>query len=170
MAAPGSSAPEGGPYWAAPVQITLLALFVGAAGFVGAVVAPAAFAVRPTRELSGALVGRALPAVFMSGIVASLIALALEVAARRPRRRARLFAVSLVAVACAVAQFGIAPRIGSLRANLPVPLDSLANDDPQRVAFGRLHVISVGCLGVAILGASGGLLLAALSLRPGHQR
>jgi hypothetical protein len=58
-----------------------------------------------------------------------------------------------------VAQLGIAPRIAALRAAMVEPLASLAVDHPQRLAFGRLHVLSVAWLGLAMLGALAALVL-----------
>ena len=45
----------------------MLALWLGAAGFFSAAVAPALFAVLPTRTLAGEVVGRVLPVVFYVG-------------------------------------------------------------------------------------------------------
>jgi hypothetical protein len=166
MAAPASSAPERAPLIAGVGQMVLLALWIGAAGFFAAVVAPAAFDVLPTREDAGALVGRALPVIFVAGIVVGLAAFALEFAGRRRSwMPARSAAVATVAAACAVAQLGIAPRIAALRDALRAPLAVLALDDPQRIAFGRLHMMSVAALGVAILASLAALALAASTLR-----
>ena len=54
--------------------ITLLAAWLGATIIVGAVVAPAAFAVLPSRTLAGALVGRVLPPLFWSGVAVGFVA------------------------------------------------------------------------------------------------
>jgi hypothetical protein len=53
---------------------SLLGAWIGAALLMAAAVAPAAFAVLPTRALAGALVGRVLPPVFGGGIVVGLAA------------------------------------------------------------------------------------------------
>jgi hypothetical protein len=47
--------------------VLLLAAWLGAGMLLAAVVAPAAFAVLPSRTLAGALVGRVLPTVFIAG-------------------------------------------------------------------------------------------------------
>ena len=166
MAPHASSAPDAHRPVAALTQIVLLALWIGAAAFFAAVVAPASFAVLPTRELAGALVGRALPVLFLLGITTGLLVLAVEGGGvGRRRRTARRIAAAAIAVACAVAQFGIAPRIAAIRERLTTPLASLPTDDPQRVAFGRLHMQSVAWLGVAMLAGGVGLVLAAQTLR-----
>src|SRR5688500_17192356 len=141
MAARASSAPDGQPPIAALTQIVLLAAWIGAAGFFAAVVAPASFEVLPSRELAGALVGRALPVLFLTGIVTALAVLIVEgMRLRQKRRAARVSAAVVIALACATAQFVVAPRIAALRAQLAGPLAALPVDDPGRVAFGRLHM------------------------------
>ncbi len=167
MAARASSAPDERGFLAALIQLVLLALWLGAAAFFAAVVAPAAFDVLPSRELAGALVGRALPGLFVAGVVTGLAALVLEW--RGPARRSatgRRIAASAMILACAVAQFAVSPRIASIRGELTAPLASLAIDDPRRVAFGRLHMLSVGWLGIAMAAGGVTIVLAARTLRP----
>ena len=166
MAPRASSAPERARPAATLGQITLIAMWLGAATFFAATIAPAAFAVLPTRELAGALVGRVLPALFVTGALVGLVALGLEaVSGIRVRRIGRVAAVCIISVACAVAQFAIAPRITAARGALSAPLASLSVDDPQRIAFGRLHMLSVGWLAVAMLGGAAAIVLAVLTLR-----
>ena len=129
------------------LMLSLLAAWLGAALLVTAVVAPAAFAVLPTRTMAGALVGRVLPVLFWSGLVVG-VSLAL---AARPIGLGALAISSgaALAAACAVAQLVIAPRIESLRAAIAGPVDALDPTDARRVAFGRLHGFSVLWLAVA---------------------
>jgi hypothetical protein len=144
-------------------ETLLLAIWIGAASLFTLVVAPAAFAVLPTRTLAGALVGRVLPILFYAGIVIGSIIVILDLAGRTGAwGRAAAGAVS--ALACAVAQLVVGTRIDRLRASIPVPLDALAGDDPRRLAFGRLHAISVGWLGIAMLAAVVALTLAVRAL------
>lgn len=138
-----------------------LAAWVGAALLTTAVVAPAAFAVLPTRSLAGALVGRVLPPLFASGLVLNALGAA---AAWRDGERfatARLALCTLAAAACAMAQFVVARRIALLRAEIGPSLDALAAADPRRVAFGKLHGLSVVSLGVAMFAAAAVVALAA---------
>ncbi len=141
--------------------LVLLAAWLGATIIVGAVVAPAAFAVLPSRTLAGALVGRVLPPLFWSGVAVGLAAAA---AARRAQRRSALAAALVIALASLVAQVVVAPRIESVRQSAGGPIDALARDDARRVAFGRLHGVSVVLLGLAGLSASVTLLLTARAL------
>ncbi|HEX6534949.1 MAG TPA: DUF4149 domain-containing protein [Gemmatimonadaceae bacterium] len=133
--------------------VLVLALWLGAAIYFAVAVAPAAFRVLPTRTLAGALVGGTLPAIFVSGIVALLIAalLAWRDPAGAPGRSVRLAASLLAAALCAVAQFGVDPRIERLRASLGGALEGASVGDPARAAFGRLHALSVGLLGLAMV-------------------
>jgi len=133
------------------VSIALLAAWLGAALIIAAVVAPAAFDVLPTRTLAGALVGRVLPTLFWSGIVVGL--LVLWVGWRLPLPQVRTASAFILVAACAVAQLVIAPRIERVRAAIGGPMDALDPSSPLRQAFGRLHGLSVACLGVGGLAA-----------------
>lgn len=131
--------------------IVLLAAWLGAALLVAAVVAPAAFAVLPSRTLAGALVGRILPVLFWSGI---LLGAAVAVVGRLvdAGHLASSAALALLG-ACAVAQLYIAPRIERIRATIGGPVDALDPSDPRRLAFGRLHGFSVLWMGVGGIAA-----------------
>jgi hypothetical protein len=145
----------------------LLAAWLGAAALFAAVVAPAAFAVLPERALAGALVGRVLPVLFVAGIAIGLAAAWLV--SRSPVLRLRGLRRALCGVqvaACAMAQFALTPRIERLRAEIGPSLEALTLDDARRFAFGRLHAMSVGSLGVAMVAAGAALLVGALVHRP----
>lgn len=130
----------------------LLAAWLGAAALFIASVAPAAFAVLPARALAGAVVGRVLPVVFITGMAAATGAFLLDWPyARTTADRWRSGALVVALIANATAQFAIAPRIQALRAEMGPVIEALATDDPRRRAFGLLHAISVGWLGVAIV-------------------
>jgi hypothetical protein len=147
------------------MQFAVLALWLGAAGFMSIAVAPALFAVLPTRTLAGAVVGRLLPSVFYAGIIVGLLVVALEVWTVGAWRWSGMTIASLVAVAsCAIAQWIVAPRIERIRAAIPGAIEDLPLDDARRVMFGRLHGISVGWLGLAMLGAAAALVLCARML------
>jgi hypothetical protein len=62
--------------------------------------------------------------------------------------------------ACGVAQLIVGRRIDRLRADIGGSIESLPVDDARRVAFGRLHGISVAWLGLAMLAAGVALVLA----------
>lgn len=136
------------------VECCLLMLWLGAALFFAVVVAPAAFTVAPTRAVAGALVGRLLPPIFASGSVVGVAIVAMEL--RWPRAGGRLRASAAVVMlgACAMAQFVIGDRIDRLRVAAGQPIATLERRDPRRVAFGRLHALSVAALGAAMVGAA----------------
>ncbi len=142
----------------------LVAAWLGAAALMAASVAPAAFGVLPSRALAGNVVGRVLPVVYTSGIVLGFIAVWLTAQGARLWSLLSLLA-AVVALACAVAQFIVGPRITRLRAAIGPSLDALSPDDPRRIAFGRLHAVSVGWLGVAMLAATVFVVLSLLAMR-----
>lgn len=144
-------APDGAG-WPAPVAALLLAAWLGATVYFSAVVTRAAFAVLPSRTLAGALVGQTLPVLFDTGMIAGLCLVA--VALRRPPgavRTTSLVGGVVIATLTAVARFVILARIARLRRSMPANIDMLATIDPTRRAFGQLHALSVGALGVAML-------------------
>lgn len=117
--------------------------------------------------MAGTLVGRVLPALFVAGIV---IGLAVATMAGKswqpgPSRRAAVAAI-VVAGACAVAQFGITPKLDRLRAEIGGPVDALAVGDPRRVAFGLLHGYNVAGLALAMAGAVACLAFLLFAVRP----
>ena len=136
---------------------SLIAAWLGAAVLVGAVVAPAAFAVLPTRTLAGALVGRVLPALFWSGLLLGAVVALLG--RQLGAGRIGTGAAAAFAVACAVAQLVVSPRIEALRQAIGGAVDVLDPADPRRIAFGRLHGFSVMWMGVGTLAALVALVL-----------
>jgi hypothetical protein len=137
---------------AAPVVAALvLSAWLGAALFFSAVVAPAAFRALPDVSMAGALVRATLPAIFYAGIVAGIVSLWLGLGAPVSARSVRTACAVGLALCCAVAQFGAVQRIERLRTRLTTPIESLAPSDPLRITFGRLHALSVGLLGLAMI-------------------
>ena len=141
------------------VSLVLLAAWLGAAVLVAAVVAPAAFAVLPSRALAGALVGRVLPVLFWSGMLVGLATAALTWTL--PARAWRTGAALALVAACAAAQLVIAPRIERIRSQIGGTIDALDPSDPRRQTFGRLHGLSVLWMGVGSLAALIALILIA---------
>ncbi len=143
------SAAEGGSSLA--VRLTLLAFWLGAATLFSAIVAPALFDVLPTRTLAGLVVGRVLPVLFYAGIVIAAIDLALDL--RGAHHVGRLATDLVMLLTCSGAQWLVSPRIERVRAAITGPIEQLAPTDPRRLEFGRLHAVSVGLLGVAMIAA-----------------
>ena len=143
----------------------LLAAWLGAGVLFAGVVAPAAFAVLPSRTLAGALVGRVLPVLFLAGIAVAVLAFALDRASSGVYPGIRRVALLTLVVACAAAQFGVAPRIERIRQQIDGPIEELPRDDARRVAFGRLHAVSVGWLGLAMIAAGSVIVLSSIARR-----
>jgi hypothetical protein len=149
-APPDSLRPVGG--WSVPIAALLLAAWLGAALYFSVVVTRAAFAVLPTRALSGALVGQTLPILYDTGLIVGLWLAATALLTPRGAVRAwSLIGGLAIAVLAAAARFVILPRIARLRLSLPAVVESLPPDDPARRAFGQLHALSVGVLGLSML-------------------
>ncbi|HEY5414784.1 MAG TPA: DUF4149 domain-containing protein [Gemmatimonadaceae bacterium] len=146
----------------AGVVSILLSAWLGAAVLVTTVVAPAAFAVLPSRTLAGALVGRVLPVLFIAGLVVALASLSLDSGDHGRAIRVRRAMLIVAAVSCAAAQFAVAPRIERVRKEIAGPVEQLSPDDPRRAAFGRLHAASVAWLGVAMVADVTTLILVSL--------
>ena len=143
----------------------LLSAWLGAAVLVATVVAPAAFAVLPSRTLAGALVGRLLPVLFIAGLVVALASLWLDRGDHGRAIRVRRVMLVVAAVSCAAAQFAVAPRIERVRKEIGGPVEQLPQDDPRRIAFGRLHAASVAWLGLAMVGVVTTLILVSVRQR-----
>lgn len=142
----------------------LLAAWMGASLLTVSVVAPGAFAVLPSRAIAGVMVARVLPVLFGAGLALGVI-VALAAGLRAASLGAAVTAL-LSSAACAVALFGINPRLAKLRADIGGPVDALSLEDPRRVAFGLLHGYSVAGLGVAMLAAGVSLSFLVYALRP----
>lgn len=138
--------------WPVPVTMLLLAGWLGAAIYFVAVVTRAAFAVLSSRTLAGALVGQTLPVLFDTGVLvgACLVAIGLQRSAGGVRT-ASVAGGAVIAALCGLARFVILARIARLRASMPATIDSLPATDPARHAFGQLHALSVGAMGLAML-------------------
>ena len=143
----------------------LLSAWLGAAVLVATVVAPAAFAVLPSRTLAGALVGRVLPVVFIAGLVVALASLWLDGGDHGRAIHVRRALLVAAALSCVAAQFAVAPRIERVRKEIDGPVEQLSRDDPRRLAFGRLHAASVAWLGLAMVAAVTTLILVSVRKR-----
>jgi MFS family permease len=147
------------------LELALLLVWLGAAILFSAIVAPALFATLPTRTLAGVVVGRVLPAIFYSGMVVGLLTALLDWQSRGEWQwRGGASGGLLMLVACAIAQLVISPRIERVRRSIGGVIENLAPDDPRRAEFGKLHAVSVGWLGIAMLCAAIVAVVAARSL------
>ena len=145
------------------IRLLLAGLWLGAAVFFGAAVAPAVFGVlRGTQlpnanELAGMIVQRSLAVVNRGGfeIALFLIVTGFFINRKEGRRRqfAEMISLAIMAIMTGVSHWVISERMLALKAAMQAPIDQIAGDDPRRVAFNALHGYSVTAMGVAIVAA-----------------
>jgi hypothetical protein len=150
-------------------RLVLLAAWLGAALFFGAVVAPAAFSVLRSfglanaSEIAGSIVTRSLGVVNLAGFAIALLLLVTAVVWRNSPGRISFViecvCLGLIAVATSVGHWVIAARMRGLRAAMELPIDQIAADDSRRIAFNALHGYSVNALGIAMIAALVALVL-----------
>jgi len=151
--------------WPVPVSAILLAAWLGAELYFSIVVTRAAFAVLPSRTLAGALVGQTLPVLYDTGmLVGAILMVAAWMSTGGAARTASLVGGIAIVVLTIVARFIILARIARLRLTLPSAIETLPASDPARRAFGQLHAMSVGALGLAMLAGVIVLIVLAHSL------
>lgn len=139
------------------LSIVALATWVGGLIALGVVVAPGLFRLLALHDPSG---GRELAAFLFGSLLESfqylawgaggllLVSLGLRAAiGPRPRRTAlRVWTVAAMVTASLLLVFVVAPRIDAIRAQTRGTIASLAESDPLRVQFGRLHGLSSGLM------------------------
>jgi hypothetical protein len=153
------------------VRLLLIALWLGAAVFFSAAVAPAVFAVLrgagvpQASHLAGMIVTRTLSIINTGGFIISLILLISAFLFREAERRrafvTEVISLGIVAITTGVGQWGIAARMVSLRGAMGRPIDEVPAGDSLRLAFDSLHGLSVMALGTGIIAALVALLLIA---------
>jgi len=140
------------------LMVLSLVVWLGGLIFFAFAVAPAAFAVLPTRHLAGNLVGRTIAILHWMGIISGLVFLASSLLySQLTRGTAHVFAarnivIVLMLTLTLISQFGIIPRMDTLRASIGT-IDSVPPDNPARMQFDALHVWSTRVeSGVLLLG------------------
>jgi hypothetical protein len=135
-----------------------LILWLGGLIFFAFIVAPAAFAVLPTRHLAGNVVARSINGLHWIGIIAGVVyALSSILYARITTGTPHVFAarnaiIILMLALTLISQFGIIPRMDALRASIG-EIDSVPPENPVRMQFDGLHVWSTRLeAGVLLLG------------------
>jgi hypothetical protein len=129
------------------LMLLSLVVWLGGLVFFSFVLAPTVFAVLPTRHLAGNVVSRSLTALHWMGIVSGLVFLVSSmIYARLTSGSAYPFAgrhvvLYLMLALTLISQFGISPKMATLRASMG-EIDTVALNDPARVQFDALHVWS----------------------------
>jgi len=157
------------------VRVFLLGMWLGAAVYFSAAVAPGAFAVLRSYqsfnagEIAGALVNRNLAAINLSGFVVGLVLFVTGFVKFRKVALSpfliEMASVTVISLATAVGNWIIAPKLRALRLTLAAPIDQLSLTDPRRISFDQLHSYSVKALSVAMIGALLGFVMIVLRAR-----
>jgi hypothetical protein len=145
------------------LQLLLLGVWLGAAVFFGAAVAPTLFGVLRgaqlpnASELAGTMVQRLLAIINRGGFEISLFLLVTgyftSKKQSRPVRFAEMISLAVMAIMTGVSHWIISARMMALRAAMQTPIDQIAGSDTRRIAFDALHGYSVAAMGVAIVAA-----------------
>ena len=153
----------------------MLAAWLGAALFFGAVVAPAAFGVLRSfglpnaSEIAGSIVTRTLGVINVAGFVIALLLLVTALLRRQAQTRMSLIiecvCIAVIALTTALGHWWIAARMRALRAAMVLPIDQVAADDVRRIEFNALHSYSVNALGIAMIAGLVALIVIGRNLR-----
>jgi uncharacterized membrane protein len=146
------------------VYALALAIWLGGAAVIGAIVAPAAFAVLEAREgaagrvAAGAVVGAVLRSFHLvaygAGSAMLLCLGAMALVGPRPRPfAARLLLVSGMLGAALLSGVFVTGRIEQLQREIRGPVSQLEPGDARRAAFGRYHAASTLLMGLNVAGA-----------------
>ena len=156
-------------------RFALLAAWLGAALFFGAVVAPAAFGVLRSfglpnaSEIAGSIVTRTLGVINVAGFAIALLLLVTAFLRREAQSRIGLIiecvCIGVIALTTALGHWWIAARMRALRAAMELPIDQIAAADPRRMEFNALHGYSVKALGIAMIAGLVALVLMGRNLR-----
>ena len=142
------------------LKTTLLAIWLGAALFFSAVVAPAVFGVlrqfglTNANEIAGSIVTRNLTVTNVSGFLIGLLVFALTLVWKRTGGLSfaiQLLSLAVLCVTTATGKWIVAARMLALRTAMIIPIDQVAADDPRRQAFQQLHHYSVVLLSTAMI-------------------
>lgn len=145
------------------LKLTLLGVWLGAALFFSAVVAPAVFGVlrqfdlpnTNANEIAGSIVTRNLAVINVSGFLIGLLALAIVLVWKRTGNRftfaIQLLSLAVLSLTTAGGKWIVAARMVALRTAMVIPIDRVSADDPRRLAFHELHGYSVALLSAAMI-------------------
>ncbi len=154
----------------------MLGLWLGAALFFGAAVAPALFGVlrgaglANANELAGSVVTRLLAIINQGGLEIALFVLVTGFFVNRNKSRlarwAEMISLAIMAIMTGVSHFVISARMLELRRAMGGQIDRVSPTDPLRMGFDSLHWYSVRVMTVAMIA---GLLAFVLAARPGRR-
>jgi len=149
------------------VRVFALGAWVGAIIYFAAVVTQGAFAVLPSRDTAGLLVGYTLGGLHLMGLIAAAVFVVASIALTKSLKafvEPAVIGVLLMAVLAIASQNYVIPRMNVLRSQM-VSIQATPGSDPRRAEFDRLHGISVDLeLGILLIGLAS-LFLAARDKR-----
>jgi hypothetical protein len=161
------------------LRLLILGLWLGAAVFFGAAVAPTLFGVlrgaqlANANELAGTMVQRLLATINRGGFEIGLFLLVtgffMSRRSGRLTRFAELISLAIMTIMTGVSHWVISARMLALRAAMQLPIDQIAANDPRRIAFDSLHGYSVALMGVAIVAALFAFFLIGRQSRGGRE-
>jgi uncharacterized membrane protein len=138
------------------LMLLSLVIWIGGLIFFAFVVAPTSFKVLPTTHLAGNMVGASLGQLHWIAIVSGIVFLISSLLySRLTDGTAHVFAarnilLCLMLALTLVSQFGIIPRMDTLRASLG-EVSAAPIDNPDRIRFDALHVWSTRIEGAVLL-------------------
>jgi uncharacterized membrane protein len=138
------------------LMLLSLVVWLGGLIFFAFVLAPTAFTVLPTAHLAGNVVGRALGKLHWIAIFSGIVYLTSSLLySRLTDGAAHVFAarhilLCLMLALTLISQFGVMPRMDTLRASLG-EVSSVPLDNPERIQFDSLHVWSTRVEGAVLL-------------------
>jgi uncharacterized membrane protein len=138
------------------LMLLSLVCWIGGLMFFAFVLAPTAFSVLPTTHLAGNVVGRALGKLHWIAIFSGIVFLGSSLLySRLVDGTVHVFAVRhvllcLMLALTLISQFGIIPRMDTLRASLG-EVRAVPIDNPERIQFDALHVWSTRVEGAVLL-------------------
>jgi hypothetical protein len=143
------------------LRTLLLGMWLGAAIFFGAVVAPALFGVLRgadlvnANELAGSIVSRLLSFLNEGGFEIALFALVTAFFVNRNQRlgarAVEVLSLAIMAIMTGVSQWIITAKMIALRAAMNGKIDQVPFSDPRRIEFDSLHRYSTTVMMVAML-------------------
>ena len=152
------------------IEFLSLSLWLGSDVFLSFVVAPGAFRILSSRDQAGAMVGYALGAMHIGGVICGLVLVLARIARTKTLASlltpAALCVLAMIALT-AISQFTLSPRMAALRAQMG-SIQATAADSPLLLEFERLHRISVSLESAVLLAgiAAMYLMVRELAFRP----
>jgi uncharacterized membrane protein len=128
------------------VMLLALVIWLGGLIFFSFVVAPTVFApgILPSRDLAGNVVNRSLGILHLMGLVCGVVFLIASLSyCHLVEHSVRPFSlmhvlIYVMIILTIVAQFGVAPKMAALRAEMGV-IDNVPHSDARRIRFNSLH-------------------------------